>query len=113
MKPIGFYWHVHHNHLLDWCYGYDERKNFILADKPLEEHKLRLRLFQPVKGKLPDAVIQAMKVYKEAYTYKSHSDAYKALNNSLKAHAAEIEALHAIECPNCPWDGKTILSLAL
>jgi len=24
------------------------------------------------------------------------------------AHAAEIEALHRVECPDCPWDGQTI-----
>jgi hypothetical protein len=23
-------------------------------------------------------------------------------------HRAAIEALHAVECPDCPWDGKTI-----
>jgi len=30
------------------------------------------------------------------------------LNETLDAHQSEIEALHAQECPDCPWNGKTI-----
>ena len=31
-------------------------------------------------------------------------------DTALKASRGEIEALHALECPGCPWNGKTIFS---
>jgi len=31
-----------------------------------------------------------------------------AYDKARAAYDKEIEALHAIECPNCPWDGETI-----
>jgi hypothetical protein len=38
-----------------------------------------------------------------AYREKRYFDA-------LRMHAPEIEALHKVECPDCPWDGRTIFS---
>jgi len=32
----------------------------------------------------------------------------KAHDEAIETYQAEIEALHREECPNCPWDGKTI-----
>ena len=29
-------------------------------------------------------------------------------NNALEDNRKELETLHKIECPNCPWNGKTI-----
>jgi hypothetical protein len=55
----GFFWHVHHTVLIEWCYDYNERAQYIRTEKPKDEQGIRLRLFQPVKGNLPQEVIEA------------------------------------------------------
>jgi len=58
----------------------------------------------------PEEAFAAYMAKEEAYNkalavYVKTQEAY---NKTLKAYQAEIEALHKKECPNCPWDGKTI-----
>lgn len=36
-------------------------------------------------------------------------DARMTLKTAIHTHKAAIEALHAIECPDCPWDGEKIV----
>ncbi len=116
----GMFWHVHHDELLEYCYDYDERVRFIKENKPKNERELRLRLCRPVKGKLPIAVKKAgiaystaAKAYIETPTFGG--DIWSAMNKSRKAYQEvvednmpAIEELHRKECPDCPWDGKTI-----
>ena len=102
----GMYWHVHHDTLLEYCYDYNERRTFIERNKPANEQKLRLRLFAPVSGELPKAYHEAWKAHAEAR--KAYAEAWKAFDEVLKACDDEIQALHKIECPDCPWDGNTI-----
>ena len=131
----GFFWHVHHTVLLEWCYNYEERARYIRTNKPRNEQETRLRLFKPVQGRLPEAVVKArqaydkarqayLRAYQEAYdkalqayveayqAYDKASQAYdkaeQALDEVLEDNTAKIEALHAKECPNCPWNGHTI-----
>ncbi len=63
----GFYWHVHHGKLIEFCYGYEERASFIRTDKPAHEQETRFHLFKPVKGSLPQAVVEAWQVYNKAW----------------------------------------------
>ena len=138
MQQTGFFWHVHHDELLEWCFGYDERFLFIKHEKAEVEQEPRLRLFQPVKGVLPEAVLKTRVAYMEAKNTKDVArDAYiiarntcgkevdalnettAALNEArvvyiktLSEHRSEIEALHKAECPDCPWDGHTIFPAA-
>ena len=95
----GFFWHVHHEVLVEWCFDYDERDRYIRSYKPLTEQKTRLRLFRPVRGKLPKEVIKARQALNETW---------QAINKALKENMLKIEALHREECPNCPWNGHTI-----
>ena len=44
----GWYWCVHHNILLEWCYNYDERVEAIKTTKPENEVPTRLREFRRV-----------------------------------------------------------------
>ena len=132
----GFYWHVYHDGLLDWCWDYEERVAYIKANKPKYEQELRLHLLQPVKGQLPEPLIEAGNAFEKVRNARQkdaealqerrdgddHSKAWdvylKAWDASVKAEAAlgkalnkyqpEIEALHAQECPDCPFDGTTI-----
>lgn len=124
MKQKGMFWHVYHNKLLEYCYSYDERVNYIKEHKPANERKTRLRLLKPVKGKLPKAVIEAYTACDKAYavynacykalttrykTYITWSKARATLCKAIQDNMSEIEALHKVECPDCPWDGEKIV----
>jgi hypothetical protein len=156
---VGPVWHAHHEILIEWCYSFGKRERYIRETKAQDESswdiRLRLRLFKPVKGKLPEAVCKAHDAlikareaankagsdlnkanaarhkanaarhkanaarqkadaaWERANTVYNKADAarHKALtkfNTILQAHHTQILALHAQECPNCPWNGKTI-----
>ena len=118
----GFFWHVHHDKLIEFCYGYEERASFIRTDKPTHEQKTRLRLFKPVKGSLPQEVIEAGQAYAKAgqaydkawqaynKAWQAYDKAEQAYGEALKNNMPAITALHEKECPNCPWNGETIFS---
>jgi len=112
-RKHGFYWHVHHEELMEYCYDYDERVDYICHRKPAHEVEPRLRLMHPVRGKLPEALIKARAAYDKGWAAYDKAQAAwdkarAAWENALREHKPEIEALHAQECPNCPWDGETI-----
>lgn len=128
----GFYWHVHHDRLIEWCHNYGERREYIRTQKPVHERETRLRLFQPVKGDLPQEVIAEFQAYekaeqayfkayqayyeaRQAYdeaTWQTFIKARQALDEVLIKNSAVIDALHKAECPNCPWNGDTIFPSA-
>src|SRR3989337_2916667 len=117
MKP---FWHIHHEVLLEWSDDIQERIDFIQAEKPKHEVEIRLRLLKPVQGALPPKLVKAGDARDKAYDANAKArDAYdKARDAYVKAKAAynkaydeclpQIEALHALECPDCPWNGTTI-----
>ena len=130
----GFFWHVHHKVLLEWCYSYNERASYISEQKREDQKETRLRLFKPVKGKLPQEVVEAWQAIDKAWqaidkarqalnkarqAYYEASQAYyeasqaldearQALDEALHKNMPAIEALHKEECHDCPWNGKTI-----
>src|SRR3990167_4573543 len=79
----GFYWHVHHDKLIEWCYNYQERVEAI-KEKPKNEIETRLRLLKPVKNfkVLPKKWVEAYKKRDEAY--KKLVEAYKKLVEAYK-----------------------------
>ncbi len=95
-KNRGVCWHVHHDTLMEYCHSYKGRVAFIKKHKPKDEIPTRLHLFQPVKGKLPK------KITREAWVGGF------IWSTTKRKYYEEIKALHAKECPDCPWDGKTI-----
>jgi len=52
-KLTGIYWHCHHDIICEYVYDYQERVDYIKKEKPKNEIKTRLKLFKPVKVKLP------------------------------------------------------------
>jgi len=58
-KHKGFCWHVHHDKLLEWCFDYDKRADFIRRHKPKDEIPIRLEWMLFVKGKLPADLCKA------------------------------------------------------
>jgi len=127
----GMYWHPHHDRIVEYCWDYEERAEYIRNYKPFNEIETRLRLFQPVRGKLPDEVVTAGIAHGEAWVaydkaqvardkaldaYNKAQDAhdkawgayYKAqdaYNMALSRHMPTIEALHAKECGCKEWNG--------
>ena len=129
MKKGSYYWHVYSDVLLGWYNNYDEEVDYIRNRRSLNEQLVHLRLFKPVKGRLPNEVIETGQAYgkaEQAYNdrarqasyktwqaydrarWKAWYEAWKAYENTLNDNKAAIEKLHSIECPNCPWDGNTI-----
>ena len=94
----GWYWHVHHEILYEWCYDYDERVGYIKAEKPPEEVEIRLRLMQPVRD-VPAKLTKARTEYDKARVEYDRAGV---------ECFSEIKVLHRAQCPNCPWDGNTI-----
>lgn len=104
-----FCWHVHHFVQVEPLWEpIEERIDYIKKHKPASERKLRLRLLRPVQGQLPPELVQAGKAYAQAGA--AYVQAWVEYLLILAMHKEEIDALHALECPNCPWDGKTIFS---
>ena len=120
-----FAWHVHHETLIEpLTEPIENRIAYIKEYKPASQVELRLRLLKPVQGELPAALNKAKAARDKAFTayakaWAAYDKARAALDKARaaldKARAAcmpEIEALHAIECPDCPWDGTTIFPKA-
>ena len=102
-----FYWHIHHDKLVEpLIEPIKKRIQFIRDNKPAHELDTRLRLMRPVRGKLPKAMIEADAVRVKADA--AWDEAYAAWDEAVKDNLPAIEALHRKECPNCPWDGKSI-----
>ncbi len=120
MNNQGFCWHCHHEVLLEYCHDFPGRVDYIRRCKPTHEQKLRLRLFKPVKGELPEEVVKARQAYagaRQAYdeARQAYDEARQACTEAIRAYEKAIaknmpaiKELHTRECPNCPWDGKTI-----
>lgn len=119
MKKLKFYWHIHHDTLLESRNEpIKNRIKYIKENKPKDEIKLRLKLLKPVKGKLPNKFIKAKEAYDEAILedwlelreiyFRTRNKKWKVYNEAMKAPG--IIALHKKECPNCPWTGSSIFA---
>ena len=102
----GLYWHVHHDVLMEYCYSYDERANYIKSDKPEHEIELRLRLFKPVKATLGDQklfeeYVVTKEVYnkaKEAYNreWEVSNKAWKVYNKACEVYNKACEVYNEV-----------------
>ncbi len=119
MKKEGLYWHVHHLYLIEWCYSYEERADYIKLAKGDLEIPTRLRLFQPIKGKLPWRLTRALRKSSVIGRQYDNTDwdfrlqdkfdeSKRFAKTMIKRYNKEIEALHKEECVDCPWNGHTI-----
>ena len=105
MKP-KYYWHIHHRVLFEQATEpIKNRIAYIKAEKPECEVALRLRLLKPVKDQ--KRLIAILTAYEKAEA--TALEAYEKAKAPASAKRDEaINALHAKECPDCPWDGETI-----
>lgn len=88
-KP--FYWHIHHEILVETLDFPVNLRIQHINDKPWYERPRRLRLFKPVKSRAA-----------QQYMRRSYS-----LNTIYRADKF-VEEWHRQECHQCPWNGKTI-----
>ena len=128
-KKPGFYWHLSSDTLMGWCYNYKGWVECIKDNEPAYKVEGRLRLFRPVKGKLPEEFLEAFQGIEEAdemydETARKIDEALQELEEgrkrcrkaeerfqvAVKIYKEEIEALHKRECPNCSWAGRRIIS---
>jgi len=110
-------WHCHHDRLIEvLSEPAENRIEYILTYKPEDERALRLRLFRPVRHKFRSWVkIHAawLKAHAklrraDAALWEEYAEWEKAVAEWEEADREEIAIAHAEECPDCPWDGKTI-----
>ena len=116
-----YYWHIHHDRLLEVATEpIQNRIEYIKKEKPKEEIELRFKLLKQVKGKLPVSVDKAWKAFdkaREVYDKASEAldKASEALDKAWKTYDKaltnkDIIKLHDKECPDCPWNGRSIFS---
>ena len=106
IKQKGVFWHVHHDVLMEYCYNYQERVDCIKNNKPREEIKTRLKLFKPVKGKLPSEYVEACEVYSKAgKAFDKADEALDKANEALdKANEAYDKANEALDKARKAYD---------
>ena len=63
----GFFWHIHHDKLVEWSDDINKRVEYIKKDKPASEQEIRLGLMKKVKGVLPAEFVRAYKARDKAW----------------------------------------------
>ena len=129
MSKKQMVWHAYHAGSLCQYVDLEVRQTQIEKIKPEYELPTRRRLIKPVAGKLPEKFVTACmeeaarEVAQEAAEEAARKaweaaeaaawearEAREAREASYNKYLPEIRRLHAIECPDCPWDGETIFS---
>jgi len=115
--PVGaMVRHCHHERVIEPLTQPPEKRiAYILSDKPIEEQALRLHLFRPVRATAVEAAGATYNAAVEAAgaTYNAALKAVQATYNAAveavqATYNAALKAVHQAECPDCPWDGRTI-----
>jgi len=93
MKKLKFYWHIHHDILVEpLTEPLKNRIRYIKENKPENEIELRLKLLKPVKGKLPKRVIKAEEAWNKAE--EAYDKAEEAWNKAGEAYIKVWEAYY-------------------
>ncbi len=88
MTTNGMAFHVHHSRLVEYCFDYDERVEYIKTNKPANEQALRLRLFKMIpKDRGPQTGLKRFMKAREAFD--------RAREAYIKAHSAFDKAYAA------------------
>lgn len=125
MKNSGLAIHCHHGELIEYCYDYQGRVDYIKSDKPKHEIPTRLRLFKLLSDEaiadLPEDLIKAYADWKKACADlekartvwdKAYADWGKARADWDKADAAwpqeSKDAWHKKWCGCKEWNGHEL-----
>ncbi len=109
-----FCWHYHHGVLVEILGrpGIEERVALIRAVKPAHEIELRIRLMKLVRGSFSAELVVAIQTWQYTRRVRTWQEAEQARRVVFERFGPEIEALHKLECPDCPWNGETIFPKA-
>lgn len=118
-------WHVHHDRLYEpLTEPIEVRREYIQKRKPEAERAIRLRLLKVVVGPVSAVLDDLWRAFEA--TWRAPDDSWRvgdvvpslvvpalgcavlAFSDAWRVHESEMLALHAVECPDCPWDGETI-----
>ncbi len=111
-KIQGLAIHCHHDHLIEFCYDYDERVNYIIEKKPKNEQAIRLKLFKILPKKaiaeLPIKIVKACAERDKAYAEwgKAYAEWGKACAEWGKA---KQKIWHDKWCGCGEWNGTEII----
>ena len=115
MSDMKWYWHVHHDTLVEQSSNIGDRKEYIRGNKPDNEIPIRLKLLTEVRDQhtVDEANKEFMIVERAAWNdyglSKIDDKEYENIFVSARRERdMKIEELHKIEHPDCPWDGITI-----
>src|SRR3990167_8654401 len=92
-KKQGLSLHCHHDTLIEFCYDYDKRVEYIKKEKPEHEQEIRLRLFkllpQEAVKEIPENLVKAYAEREKAYAEreKAYAEFWKADAEFWKADA--------------------------
>jgi len=132
MIEKGFYWHVHHDNLLEWCYGYQERVDYINEEKPENERKIRLKRFvmltEEQVAMLPKEFTEAWQKYgklwqkydelrqkydelRQKYNEASQKrdEAWQKCGKICVKYKLQLEEIHKKICGCREWDGTELV----
>ena len=97
--------HCHHEILVEYCYDYQERVDYIKNNKPENEIKTRLMLFKILPKEAERDIPKEC-----ARAYKAYSEACKAWSEACKAWSeADKNVFHKKWCGCKEWDGKKLV----
>ena len=102
-----WYWHVHHDMLVEQSGNIEVRKLYIRKNKPKNEVALRLRLLKVVKNQSEVSRIMR-EIDRVRDSYLSLELAYDLYESQTASLYEQLDSLHRKECIGCPWNGKTI-----
>ena len=104
MKNAGLSIHCHHSILIEYCYSYKERVDYIKKNKPKHERKPRLRLFKL----LPKEAIDEL----PEYLIKADAEWDKAVIKMDKAYTEFSLGRDRIQAFNECWEATAELDKA-
>jgi formate dehydrogenase maturation protein FdhE len=102
--------HGHHEGLLTWGRGYEERLAEVRSFKAAHELPTRERLMRVLTeaelAALPPALLAAGLAYDEAgrayvEAWRAWDEAWRAWVEAMRDHGAAIEEWHKVVCPGC------------
>ena len=105
----GMVLHNHHSgFLVEWTWSINERIDFINKHKPEKERPLRTELLKPLKGKLPEELVDAAQACAEALQacakarQKTYTGAGEACNRAWRAYTEAEQAYREIYAKHLP-----------
>ena len=119
-KPIihGESMHCHHKWLFEYCYDYQERVDYIKANKPVNERKIRLKRFKILTKKeiamFPAEYIEASQKRTEASQKLKEADqkrreAYQKWEEAYHKYKPQLEEIHKKICNCKEWNGEEMI----